>query len=258
MMNAMILSAILMMPAAAQQSGSEESDQALRTMREERLRRLDPNNQDVEVVAGEAMPYSLPRRIAQYKAEAQARAKEMNALAAEINGLTARIEKDSSGKHAFPEASRLPADIKPEDADSSKKVDAAIVTAADLAVRLEKIAVNLSEMPQVTVDAGVAMHRLVTGRGPELSFDAAAGRFRFAQKAVGMAESELNPQADSKTREILKELQKLQEETASKDLERRRKHDADREQFRKDMKRLTETIDRILKQKEELEKFDKR
>lgn len=87
-------------------------------------RRMDPNDTSVETVLGEIVPYSLPRRIAQYEAERRSRAEEINVHYAQINAIAAQIKTLSNGKHDL-SAYFLPTDVK-SDAEGVAKVRAVV------------------------------------------------------------------------------------------------------------------------------------
>ena len=61
--------------------------------------RKDPNYTGTEVMYGETMPYSLPRKITQYTAERAQRAADINTQAAQINDILGKIQALSKGKY---------------------------------------------------------------------------------------------------------------------------------------------------------------
>jgi hypothetical protein len=102
--------------------------------------RKDPNFTGTEVLYGETQPFSLPKKIAQYTAERQQRADQINVQDAQINEIIGKIETISKGKYVM-STYRLPVGVT-SDAGGVARVQAAVDSRAiqNLVDRLKAVA----------------------------------------------------------------------------------------------------------------------
>ncbi|MDE2293330.1 MAG: hypothetical protein KGL53_14710, partial [Elusimicrobia bacterium] len=87
-------------------------------------RRKDPNDAGSEMVYGESMPYSLVKRIAQYRSEETTRAADIDRLAGQVDDILKQIDALTQGKSGLAARFTLPTDIKPNDAGSASRLNA--------------------------------------------------------------------------------------------------------------------------------------
>lgn len=125
--------------ASARESGREERVFGLRDRLADIGRRMSPDEKGVEMVSGEVMPYSLPRRIAEYDAERRLQAEELNVHAPQVNEFLSKIKAATLGKHDLT-SYFLPTGVKP-DADGLARVKAVVEKQRllDLSDRLKDI-----------------------------------------------------------------------------------------------------------------------
>ncbi len=83
--------------------------------------RKDPECQDPDEAYGEAMPYSLPRRIKKYEEEMRLRAAQVNRQASAINEILADIDRETNGRSGL-QPYALPADVNPEDPGAAERL----------------------------------------------------------------------------------------------------------------------------------------
>lgn len=102
--------------------------------------RKDPNFTGTEVLYGETQPFSLPKKIAQYTAERQQRADQINLQDGQINEILGKIESISKGKYSLARF-RLPVGVT-SDAGGVARVQAAVDAQAipNLKDELQRIA----------------------------------------------------------------------------------------------------------------------
>ena len=83
-------------------------------------RRKDPANAETEEVFGETMAFSLVQRIAELSAERARRAAQIDATAAEVNGILAQLDQRTQGKHSLIARFAMPTGIRPDGSDGTR------------------------------------------------------------------------------------------------------------------------------------------
>jgi len=224
-------------------------------------RRADPADRGVETLFGEAMPYSLPKKIAQYTEERGIRAAEINAQGSRINESLSKIKTLSSGKHDL-SAYMTPTDVTP-DAVGVARVEAFVDSGAiaSLVGRLRDISkqapdpdldtnwevgakgenkayvrhlpvelTNDSQIALLCLDASTSLEPSTSGAS--LTYSYSIARFLFADQVVKAAQEALHD-ALPKERALLQ---------YRLDLERR--IDAQKTEFHEKTQRLGELLNR--------------
>ncbi|MFH2204880.1 MAG: hypothetical protein ABIJ96_17345 [Elusimicrobiota bacterium] len=111
-------------------------------------RRRDPSGADVEEVYGEMMPFSLVKRIKEYRAETARRAEQINRLGAEINTILTDIDGKTGGSHKLVERFRIPTDVATDQASADR------LTAIVDANRIPNLADALKRIADAALAAG--------------------------------------------------------------------------------------------------------
>ncbi|UPT72995.1 MAG: hypothetical protein M0D55_13945 [Elusimicrobiota bacterium] len=132
---------------------AEGHHKGINEFRVEMANRKDPNFTGTEVLYGETQPFSLPKKIAQYRAERGQRAAQINQQDAQINEIIGKIETISKGKYVM-SSYRLPVGVT-DDAAGVARVQAAVDGRAiqNLVDRLKAVA-DEAQAGAATIDLG--------------------------------------------------------------------------------------------------------